>query len=312
MRIQGGALAASLYLMRPLTMKHIPVLTKELIENLNPQFNQNFIDGTLGFGGHARLILEKTSPNGKILGIDQDVEALAGARKVLEEFEGRIDLKKANFDDLGLLVRDWEAKEIHGIYFDLGVSTFQLTDEKRGFSFRKNAPLDMRMDQVNNHLTARDVVNKYSEKELAKIIFELGEERSSRQIAAEIVRHRHEKPIETTGDLVEAIRRATPSGYRNALKIHFATKTFQALRIYVNRELENLKNVLPQAVQVLSPGGRIAVISFHSLEDRIVKQFFASNDALEIITKKPIVASAEEISLNPNSRSAKLRVAQKL
>jgi len=291
-------------------MQHTPVLTKELIENLSPLPNENFIDATLGFGGHARLILEKTSPSGKLLGIDQDINALEEAKTRLKDFGGRVTFVKANFNELGLLVRPWE-KEIHGIVLDLGVSTYQLTDATRGFTFSKDAPLDMRMDQDNNNLTAAQVANKFSEKELAKIIFEFGEERFSRQIAAQIVDSRRIKPIETTLQLVEVIRRAIPASNRVEQKIHFATRTFQALRIYVNSELDYLKNVLPQAVQILSPGGRIAVIAFHSLEDRIVKHFFAENDLLEVLTRKPVSATSEEMHLNPNSRSAKLRVAMK-
>ena len=292
-------------------MNHVPVLTKEVIETLAPQPNENFIDATLGFGGHAVLILEKNAPEGRLLGIDQDGEALEAAKKNLEKYAERLDTYWGNFTNLGLVVKDWKVGHIDGILIDLGVSTFQLKQYERGFSFRSEAPLDMRMDPDHQRLTAYQVVNEFSEKELTKIIYELGEERFSRQIAKRIAEKRRSSKIETTLDLVRAIKEAIPINIQNS-KIHFATNTFRALRMYVNDELGVIEKLLPQAVQVLSPGGRLAVISFHSLEDRIIKNFMRTSEKLEILTKKPLVATSEEIAVNPNSRSAKLRVARKI
>ncbi len=291
-------------------MQHIPVLQQEVIQLLAPKPNRNMIDATLGLGGHSKLLLEKIGPNGKLLGIEWDINALEVAKKNLAEFGDRFQYYHGNFVDLGLVVRDYQVKTISGILIDLGPSTYQLTDESRGFTFLKNAPLDMRQNQ-DQKLSAEGMVNKFSEKDLQKILFE-GEERFAKQIAKKIVEERKNSPIETTDQLIEIVRRATPPSYRYDRKTHFATGTFRALRMAVNHELENLKNVLPQAVSILSPGGRIAIISFHSLEDRIVKQFFRGNSNLEILTKKPIVASEKEIQKNPSARSAKLRGARRL
>lgn len=291
--------------------KHIPVLQKETIESLNPQPGQNFIDATLGYGGHTRLILEKTAPNGQVLAIDQDEVALATAEENLADFVGRIQFANANFTELGLVVRNWKVKNIDGILIDLGVSSPQLTGD-RGFSFNVDAPLDMRMAPNSQRLTAAGVLNKYSEKELAKILMELGEERYARPIARKIVEARNTKLIETTGELVEIIRVATPPSYRFGRRLHFATNTFRALRMVVNEELDNLKKVLPQAVKVLSLGGRIVIISFQSLEDRIVKNFFRDNEKLKVLTNRPIGPTEEEIAINPAARSAKIRVAIKI
>jgi len=291
---------------------HIPVLQKEVIKILAPHPNENFIDATLGFGGHAQLLLKKIAPYGKLLGIDQDLEALNQAKKNLREFEERFQYYHGNFINLGLIVRDWQVDIIDGILFDLGVSTYQLLTAERGFSFNLSAPLDMRMDPTRQKITAADIVNKYSEKDLSRILFELGEERYAKKIAAKISIARKKEPIRTTNQLVEIIKSAMPPDYRYSREHHFATSAFRALRMAVNDELGSLKKVLPQAIQILSPGGRIAIISFHSLEDRIVKNFFRESQDLEIITEKPIVASVEEIQKNPKARSAKLRAARKL
>lgn len=298
---------------RPLRKKlreHIPVLAKETIEYLAPSAWDNIIDATLGYGGHAKLILEKISPNGKLLAIDQDEAALDEAQENLKKYAAQIQFERANFIELGLLIRRWPVEHIDGILIDLGASTPQLTGD-RGFSFRIDSPLDMRMNPQAQRLTAADILNKYAEREIFKILAELGEERYARPIAHKIVEARS-KPISSTGELVEIIKQATPPSYRFNRNTHFATNTFRALRMAVNDELENLKKVLPQAKQVLSPGGRLAVISFHSLEDRIVKNYFRDSEDLEIITSKPVTASDEEIENNPPSRSAKLRVAKKL
>lgn len=290
--------------------EHIPVLQQEVIKVLAPQPNENFIDATLGFGGHSALILKKTAPKGKLLGIEQDELALEKAKENLENFEDRFQFYLGNFTDLGLVIKEWGLKEINGILFDLGPSTYQLTDKQRGFSFQKDAPLDMRMDK-SKKLKASDIVNKYSQKELEKILYQ-GEEKFGKLIAKKIVEERNGRPIETTQQLVEIIRKATSPSYRFNQKLHFATGTFRALRLAVNNELENLKNVLPQAVKILSSGGRIAVISFHSLEDRIVKNFFRDSEGLEILTQKPVTATEKEVAINPKARSAKLRAARKI
>jgi len=291
--------------------EHISVLQKEVIENLNPKTNENFIDATLGYAGHAQLILEKTGPKGKLLGIDQDQEALDASRENLKKFNNRIDLVKSNFTELGLLVRKWPVQEINGILIDLGASTNQLTGD-RGFSFRVDAPLDMRMNPQAGTQTAGSIINNYSEKDLANIFKDFGEEPFARQIAHKITEERRNSPIETTFQLVETIKHALPPSYRLKQKTHFATNIFRALRMVVNRELENLKNILPQATKILSSGGRIGIITFHSLEDRIVKTYFRDDPSLEVLTNKPVGPTEEEIERNHAARSAKLRVARKI
>jgi 16S rRNA (cytosine1402-N4)-methyltransferase len=291
--------------------EHIPVLIKETIEYLDPKPGENFIDCTLGYGGHSKLILEKIAPNGKLLAIDQDEAALAETAEKLKNFSDRIQFEKANFTELGLIIRAWPVDHIDGILIDLGVSTPQLTGE-RGFSFNVDALLDMRMDPRSQRVTAADIVNKYSENEIFKIIAGLGEEKFARQIAKKIVEARYHKEIATTAELVEIIKASMPPSYRFGKRLHFATNTFRALRMVVNEELENIEKVLPQAAQILSPGGRLGIISFQSLEDRIVKNFFRDSEKLEVVTKKPIIATEEEIVQNAPSRSAKLRVAKKI
>ena len=290
---------------------HIPVLQKEVLKYLDPKPNQNFIDATLGEAGHALAILERNGPKGKVLGIDRDPEMIervkskAGSAKRLISVCG-------NFANLKEIVRNEKFSKVSGILFDLGMTSWHLEESGRGFSFQKQEPLDMRYDS-QNQLTAEKIVNYWSGFEIERILAEYGEEQFSKQIAKEIIESRKIKPIETTSRLVEVVRGAAPSWYQRQ-RIHFATKTFQALRIAVNDELGALKSALPQATDIILKGGRIAVISFHSLEDRIVKNFFKeklSMSALEILTKKPITPSFEEIKSNPRSRSAKLRVASK-
>ncbi len=287
--------------------EHIPVLISETIVALKPEINQNFIDATVGFGGHAQKILEKTGPHGRLLAIDQDPVAIEEAKKNLKNYLGRVEFANVNFSELGLVIRDWKENEVSGILFDLGTSSYQLTSEERGFSLRGDAPLDMRMSP-NQTLTAQSIVNKASFQKLKRILQDFGEESFAGKIAKEIVAERARKPILRTEELVNVVGRAVPERFRMG-KIHFATKTFQALRIAVNDELNHLENGLKQALQILSPGGRIVVISFHSLEDRIVKRFFESN--MEVVTSKPVLASQEEKERNPRSRSAKLRAAIK-
>lgn len=286
-------------------MAHIPVLQKEVIGYLDPQPNENFIDCTFGEGGHSKAILEKIKPNGKVLGIDLNPEApcVHGNFKNLKEI-----VVREKFPPAGR-----HGKNVSGILFDLGMSSGDLEESGRGFSFQKNEPLDMRYD-IRSPLTAEKIINYWSYQDIERILREYGEETFTERIAKEIIEARKIKPIKTTSQLVEIIKRATPVFYQRK-KIHFATKTFQAIRIAVNDELNSLNSVLPQALELLERGGRMIVISFHSLEDRIVKNFLrdgAKEGLVKIITKKPIVPQEEEIKINPRSRSAKLRAAIKL
>ena len=281
--------------------RHIPVLHKEVIEYLDPQSGQNVIDGTIGDGGHAELIIEKIG-DGKLLGLDQDPESLKRTEKFLGK-KKNIILKQGNFRELKSLIPD-DFGDVHGILFDLGWSSPQFSDRNRGFSFQNDEPLDMRMDPSQT-LTAADIVNNYYEDELGRIIRTYGEDRRWRSIAQSIVKARKEMKIETTLQLVDII-----GGNRRG-SIHPATRTFQALRIAVTDELEAFKDGLADAFEVLAPGGRIMVISFHSGEDRIVKQMFKKDERLDVVTKRPITAQDDEIKENPRSRSAKLRVAVK-
>ena len=313
---------------------HIPVLLDKAIEIINPQKNENLVDGTLGGGGHSRAILEKTG-QGKLLGMDLDAEALKAAGYNLSEFENRIILKRENFTDFSRIVKKYNFHPINIVLLDLGVSSYQLDEDTLGISFLKNRPLDMRiggkLSGYDDRTTAAEILNNWREEEIKKVIKEYGEERYAKAIAKNIAAARKIKKIELTRQLVEIIEKSVPASYKSRRqRIHFATRTFQALRIAVNKELDNLKNALPQILEELSPGGRMAVISFHSLEDRIVKQFFVkeSKDCicgsevpvcvchhkkqLKILTKKPVTPSEEEIERNPRARSGKLRVVEKL
>lgn len=289
-----------------LRMSHIPVLQKEVLEYLSPKPNQNFIDCTIGEAGHTLAILEKNKPEGKVLGIEWDIELYKNLSKLTIN---KLSLVNDNFVNLKEIVDREKFKPVHGILFDLGMSSWHLEESGRGFSFLRNEPLDMRFG-VQNELTAEEIVNKWKAKDIEKVLEEYGEERFAKRIAKNIVEIRKFKPIETTFQLLDVIKKAVPGWYQHR-KIHFATRTFQALRIAVNDELENLKEVLPQALEILMPGGCLVIISFHSLEDRIVKNFFA-NQKFKILTKKPITPSEEEIKINPRSRSAKLRAILKI
>ncbi len=300
---------------------HLPVLQKEVIEYLDPKPNENFIDCTLGEGGHTLAILERTSPSGKVLGIDQDQEILENTRHKIEntEYGDRLILVCDNFVNLKEIaekptVRTQEKFEpVSGILFDLGISSWHLEESGRGFSFQKEEPLDMRCDK-NSNLTAEKIVNEYSEKEIERILKEYGEEKFSRQISKKIIEFRKIKPLKTTLQLIEIFKKSVPVWYQHK-KIHFATRAFQALRIAVNNELTNLEKALPQTLDILEYGGRLVVISFHSLEDRIVKNFLkekSKENLIKILTKKPIAPSEEEIKANIHSRSAKLRAAIKI
>jgi len=287
-------------------------MKEEVIQFLNPKHGENFVDCTLGEGGHSIAILERNKPRGKVLGVDSDREILEKLRlKVKDtEFAERLILVCENFANLGTIIRKYDFKPVSGVLFDLGLSSWHLEESGRGFSFLRNEPLDMRYNPANA-LTAEAIVNFWSLKEIEKILRLYGQESFSRRIAREIVKSR---PLKTTVDLVMAVERATPSWYHFG-RIHFATKTFQALRITVNSELENLEKALPQALDIMESGGRLVVIAFHSLEDRIVKNFMrnkAKEGALKILTEKPVRPSREEVAENPRSRSARLRAAVKV
>jgi 16S rRNA (cytosine1402-N4)-methyltransferase len=295
-------------------MVHFPVLQKEILDCFNPKPNENFIDCTVDGGGHTLAILERNLPKGKVLGIDADAEMIKNLMtEVTPEFKKRLVLTCDNFANLKEIVAREKFGPVAGILLDLGMSSWHLEKSGRGFSFLKNEPLDMRYDS-KNPLTAEKIVNFWSESDLEKILREYGEEKFSKKIAVSIVRERKTAAIKTTFRLVTIIKNALPSAQRHQ-KIHCATRTFQALRIAVNSELDNLKKVLPQAMEILRPEGKLLVISFHSLEDGIVKRFFAglaeNGNGITILTKKPIIPSNKEIIINPRSRSAKLRMAQK-
>jgi len=307
-------------------MRHTPVLLNEVLDGLRLKPGDNVVDCTLGDGGHAEAVLEKTAPDGRLLGIDADAESLLRAKRFLYSFGERVVYARDNFVNLKKIIAENNFYPVNAVLMDLGWSTPQFEERGRGFSFNPPAggePLDMRYESqvpsCKSQETAADLLNRLSEKELSAIFKNFGEEKLNREIAAAIVEERKKTAIEKTGQLVEIVL----SVYRKKLKtkkdtpwiggLHPATKVFQALRIAVNRELEVLKQALPQAAAALSPGGRLAVISFHSLEDRIVKQYFQSIDGRigKVIAKKPLVASAEEIAANPRSRSAKLRIFEK-
>lgn len=292
---------------------HISVLPAQVLEALAPRMGGRYIDGTLGGGGHAAAVLEASGPDGRLLGIDTDPAALVAAQARLAQFGPRLTLARGNFRAISALARAVGFAPVDGILLDLGVSSYQLDTPERGFSFQADAPLDMRLDP-DGPQTAADLVNTLPEGELADILYHYGEEHASRRIARWIVEARRRQPLTRTGELAALVMRAL-GGRRG--KIHPATRTFQALRIAVNGELESLEQALPQAVELLAPGGRLVLIAFHSLEDRIVKHFFraeASGETprLRLITKKPLEADEAEQQHNPRSRSAKLRVAERM
>lgn len=306
---------------------HISVLLNEVIEGLNIKEDGIYVDGTLGGAGHSLEII-KRSKNGILVGIDQDEFALKKAGEVLDEFKDRVRLIHSNYENIDKVLEELGLGQVDGILLDLGVSSHQLDEESRGFSHNKDAPLDMRMDNTAD-LTAWDVVNKYSKEDLERIIWDYGEDRWAKRIAEFIVSERKEKPIDTTLELVTVIKKAIPKAVRMEGH-HPGKKTFQAIRIEVNRELEVLRNSIEKMVDLLKPGGRLVIITFHSLEDRIVKEAFKElfkdcicppgypqcicdkKREIKIITRKPIVASTKELELNPRSRSAKLRIAEKI
>ncbi len=288
----------------PADQAHIPVLLDQVVELIAPRPGGKYIDGTIGAGGHARAIAQASAPTGRVLGLDADPKSLELASTSLAPFGDRVVLRHSNFSQLAQVAVEYGFVPADGVLLDLGLSSMQLADMTRGFSFASAGRLDMRFDP-QAPTTAADLVNSLSEKELADLIFEFGEEHASRRIARAIVAAR---PLATAAELAAVIERAM--GRRG--RIHPATRTFQALRIAVNRELDVLQDALPQVVEVLSPGGRVVIITFHSLEDRIVKNYFRDSKELRVLTKHPIQPTRDEKLSNPKSRSAKLRAAERI
>ena len=305
--------------------KHTSVLLEETIEYLNIRPDGIYVDGTLGGGGHAFQVCQKLGERGRFIGIDQDEDAIEAAGKRLAPFGDKVTILRSNYEQMREALRRQEVESVDGIVLDLGVSSYQLDDPERGFTYRTpEAPLDMRMDR-RQAMTARDVVNEYSEMELFSIIRDYGEDKFAKNIAKHIVSARQKKPIETTGELTQVIKAAIPARVRMNGG-HPAKRTFQAIRIELNRELEVLKNSLDDMIDLLNPGGRICIITFHSLEDRIVKSSFKKNENPctcpsdfpvcvcgavskgKVITRKPILPGEVEMEENPRSKSAKLRV----
>jgi len=292
---------------------HLPVLVEEVVTLLKCGPGKTYVDATLGGGGHAFEILSRIGPDGILIGVEWDEEAILEAKKILLPFGDRVRIYRENFVFLPDLLRAINQQEVDGLLFDLGLSTIQLEGGERGFSFQKEGPLDMRMDQ-RREFTAGELVNRLSERELENLLLEYGEERWAKRIAKTIVHERSIKPILTTQTLRRIVHQAIPKRFHTR-KIDPATKTFQALRIRVNDELENLKKILETGWRVLKKGGRVCIISFHSLEDRLVKEAFRNLEregALKRITKKPILPSLIEKRRNPRSRSARLRCAERI
>lgn len=308
--------------------KHVSVLLQETIDGLAVKPDGIYVDGTTGGGGHSYEICKRLGENGRLICIDQDAEALAAAEKRLEPFAGIVTMVKSNYAQMKEVLKQLGIDKIDGIVLDLGVSSYQLDNAERGFSYREDAPLDMRMDREQT-LTARDIVNEYPESELYRIIKEYGEERFAKNIARNICKRRQDKPLETTFELVDIIRGSMPAKARNG-KSHPAKRTFQAIRIECNQELEVLRQALDEMVDLLKDGGRISIITFHSLEDRMVKTSFRRQENPctcppdfpvcvcgnkpkgKVITRKPILPSEEECEQNTRSKSAKLRVFERI
>ncbi len=311
-----------------MSFHHITVLLNEAVEGLNIRPDGTYVDCTLGGAGHSSLIASMLGEGGRLIAIDQDDTALANARERLAPYMDKVTLVKSNFRSIKQVVQELNLSGVDGVLFDLGVSSPQLDEGERGFSYNADAPLDMRMDQ-QSPLTAYDVVNEWEEEELAKLIREYGEEKFSRRIARQIAIHREKAPVETTAQLVEIIKEAIPAAARRTGP-HPAKRTFQAIRIAVNDELNAFKEAVVDAIEILRPQGRVSVITFHSLEDRICKQVYldhakgctcppsfpictcGNQPIVKIITRKPILPSEAELTDNPRARSAKLRVAEKL
>lgn len=308
--------------------KHKSVLLDETIDNLNIKPDGIYVDGTLGGGGHSFEIAKRLSDNGRLIGIDQDADAIKAATKRLEPFKSKVTIVRNNYCNMDQVLKELNIERVDGIVLDLGVSSYQLDEAERGFTYNVDAPLDMRMDQ-RQAVTAKDIVNGYSQADLFKIINNYGEDKFAKNIAKHIVQARQEKPIETTLELSEIIKGAIPMKFR-AVGGHPAKKTFQAIRIELNHELDVLTNSIDMMIDHLNDKGRICIITFHSLEDRIVKNGFKKNENPctcppdfpvcvcgnkskgKVITRKPIVPSDEEIQINKRSKSSKLRVFERL
>ena len=307
-----------------MTFEHKSVLLEETVDSLAIRPDGIYVDGTLGGGGHAYEVCSRLSDEGRLIGIDQDADAIQAASERLKVFRNKVTIVRSNYENIAAVLSDLGIRKVDGIYLDLGVSSYQLDTVERGFTYREDAPLDMRMDQRNTQ-TAADIVNTYSESELYRIIRDYGEDRFAKNIARHIVRARAEKPFETTGELTEVIKAAIPMKVR-AAGGHPAKRTFQALRIELNHELDVLNRSIDTMIDLLNPGGRLSIITFHSLEDRIVKTRFRDNENPCIcppgfpvcmcgkkskgivVTRKPIVPTEEEIENNKRSKSSKLRV----
>lgn len=299
-------------------LHHQPVLLERVMELLAPQPGGLYVDCTLGAGGHAEKILELSAPDGRLIGLDWDRRALSLAQEHLKNFGGRVKFFHADFRRLPDLLDQEKLSALSGVLFDLGVSSLQLDDPERGFSFQQTGPLDMRMNQ-ENHITAARLIASLKEEELSDLFYHYGQERFARRIAREIVRVRRQEPLTTTAALANLVKRVVP--HKPHYRIHPATRVFQALRMAVNRELEGLGEAIAAAARRLKSGGRIVVISFHSLEDRMIKQTFkalsrtpgpAEPGLLRLLTPKPLVPTPQETRLNPRSRSAKLRAAERI
>ena len=304
--------------------EHKSVLLYETVDSLNIKPDGIYVDGTLGGGGHAYEVLKRLGPKGRLIGIDQDADAIQAASGRLKEYGEKATIVRSNYRNIKEVLSSLGIGKVDGIYLDLGVSSYQLDTAERGFTYRENAPLDMRMDQ-RNEKTAADIVNEYSEMELYRIIRDYGEDRFAKNIAKHIVKARQEKRIETTDELVEIIKAAIPARVR-AEGGHPAKRTFQAIRIECNHELDVLEQSIDTMIELLNPGGRLSIITFHSLEDRIVKSRFRLNENPcicphdfpvcvcgrkskgKVVSRKPILPSEEELEMNPRSKSAKLRV----
>lgn len=307
-----------------MAFEHKSVLLYETVDSLNIRPDGIYVDGTLGGGGHAYEVCRRLGEHGRLIGIDQDADAIAAATKRLEPFADKVTVVRSNYENIASVLHELGIEKVDGIYLDLGVSSYQLDTASRGFTYREDAPLDMRMDQRNTQ-TAADIVNTYSEMELYRIIRDYGEDRFAKNIAKHIVRQRQEKPYETTGELIETIKAAIPAKIR-ATGGHPAKRTFQAIRIELNHELDVLNCSIDTMIDLLNPGGRLSIITFHSLEDRIVKKRFRDNENPcicpqefpvcmcgrkskgTVITRKPIVPGEEELEYNKRSKSSKLRV----
>ncbi len=289
---------------------HRPVLLEQTVAQLNVVPGGTYLDGTLGLGGHSREILKRSAPDGRVIAFDWDEAAIAAAAAGLAAYRERLIIIRRNYRDIDIGMKEAGCKRVNGMMIDIGLSSLQLDAGARGFTFRRDEPLDMRMDS-RRLKTAAAIVASATEEELADIFFYYGEEKQARRIAAAIVAQRHQQPIATSTQLADLVARSVPRRFHPP-KIHVATKVFQALRIAVNDELANLRGFLDKAPAYLVPGGRLCVISFHSLEDRIVKRVFAGTPGLATVTRKPLTPTQEEIQANPRSRSARLRVAERL